>query len=94
MTEAQSEALAKARAAKAAKNVPTPRYGQAIRVLLPKARDPVQRRVTALVSEIDDEPGSVLAWCVPGRSSSELTVQVIHRSLVTDTKAGWWEAVA
>ena len=73
--------------------VPVVTYGDALRVLLPKSRDPVQRTVTALVSEVDAEEGSVLAWCMPGRTSSDLTVQVVHRSLVDDERKGWWEHV-
>ena len=77
----------------AKQKVPVVTHGDALRVLLPKSRDPVQRTVTALVSEVDPEEGSVLAWCVPGRTSSDLTVQVLHKSLVDDAKKGWWERV-
>ena len=75
-----------------ANGVPVAVYGEAVRVLLPKARDPVQRTVTALVSEVDGG-GSILAWCMPGRASTDFTVQVNHASQVTDPKLGWWEAV-
>lgn len=89
-TEAQLAAAARMREGKAAKAV---KPGQAVRVLIPKSRDPVQRTVTALVSE-DDGDGYILAWCIPGRSSSDFTVRVGHRSLVSDRAEGWWEAVA
>ena len=95
-TEAQTEALRRANEAKAQKaaerKVNEVQPGQVIRVLLPKARDPVQRTVTALVSEVDGD-GAVLAWVIPGRMNSDFTIQVIHKSLVTDTKKGYWEAL-
>ena len=95
------EQMAKLRAAQAEKRAQrkiqeaarAARPGDAVRVLLPKARDPMQRTVAALVSEVDPEPGSVLVWCIPGRASSGFTVQVNHRKQVTDQKLGWWEWV-
>ena len=104
MAKVRAAKAAKQAAAKAAAETPSKpapeapqgpngvKYGDPVRVLLPKARDPVQRTVTALVSEVDGG-GSILAWCMPGRASTDFTVQVNHASQVTDPRLGWWEAV-
>ena len=77
----------------AGKQMPTsPTLGQPVRVHIPKSRDPVQRTVVAFVSEIDDAD-TILAWCMPSRTTPEFTVQVSRRSVVTDATQGWWEPI-
>ena len=103
------EHLAKMRAAKAAKAAaakqseaapppvpearPAPRPGQTVRVLLPRSRDPMQRLVVALVSEVDSID-QVLVWTIPGRMNSGFTITVQHRSKVARHEDGWWEEIA
>ena len=103
---ASKEQMAKMRAAKAAKAAaakkaeqaasppiperPMPKPGQTVRVLLPRSRDPMQRLVVALVSEVDSID-QVLVWTIPGRMNSGFTITVQHRSKVARHEDGWWE---
>ena len=87
--------MAKADPASASPLQPTAhvRHGDAVRVRLPAARDKAQRMVTALASEVDGD-GGILAWVVPGRTHSDLTVHVRHKLTVDNEADGWWEQVS